>query len=192
MNMNFDILKKGGLAALVVFILFAFSGCSTNTPAESNTFQDDSKKVEELVTKMQSNVPLPDLSTSAERINIKRRAETFNDENKVSYIYLVSYGKVMAFYPVKGKISSLNSYLTPQEKLVFGNGKNCNEEDVGTSSPSCYAVAAPDIDGAYGENADGVFFYTTEGAYVEWKGEYLMSDQPLKLSTPVELVREVK
>jgi hypothetical protein len=55
----------------------------------------------------------------------------------------------------------------------------------------CYVVNAPDLDGTYGENVEGIFFFTTEGAYVEWKGEYMMSDQPLKLSTPPELVRQI-
>ena len=41
-------------------------------------------------------------------------------------------------------------------------------------------------------NTDGIFFFTTEGAYVEWKGDYMMSDQPLKLTTTPELVREIK
>ena len=39
---------------------------------------------------------------------------------------------------------------------------------------------------------NGIFFFTTEGAYVEWVGDYMMSDQPLKLTTQPELVREIK
>lgn len=136
-----------------------------------------------------SNVPVPKIQTSQERLNIKRRAELFNNENKISYIYLVSYGKVMSFFSIKGKVSSLRSYMVPQEQLVRGGNKPCPWS---ASTGSCYVVQAPDIDGSYGDNADGIFFFTTEGAYVEWKGEYLMSDQPLKLTTAVELVREIK
>lgn len=36
------------------------------------------------------------------------------------------------------------------------------------------------------------YIFTTEGAYVEWKGDYMMSDQPLKLTTQPELVRQIK
>ena len=61
------------------------------------------------------------------------------------------------------------------------------------SSTSCYQVVeSPDQDGSYGTNGDGVFFFTTEGAYVEWRGDYMVSDFPLKLSTPPALVRELK
>ena len=135
------------------------------------------------------SVPIPQLETSMERVNISKRAQLFNKEDKISYIYFVSYGKVMAFFTVKGKVSSLNSYMSPTEKLVREGGKNCEWTDpIG----SCYVVDAPDIDGAYGVNSNGIFFFTTEGAYVEWKGDYMMSDQPLKLTTQPELVREIK
>jgi len=46
-------------------------------------------------------------------------------------------------------------------------------------------------DGGKGTNGDGIFFFTTEGAYAEWHGDYMVSDFPLKLSTPPELVRNV-
>ena len=135
-------------------------------------------------------VPIPQLSTSLERVNVAKRAEIFNSENKISYIYLVNYGRVMAFFTVKGKVSSLRSYMVPTEKLVYGDGRNCDQGNVDT--PDCYTVNAADIDGTYGENVEGIFFFTTEGAYVEWKGDYMMSDQPLKLTTQPELVRQVK
>lgn len=160
-----------------------------NSPAKPvDSFKSDSQKVEETQKRVQQAVPIPELKTSAERQNIARRAKLFDDENKISYIYLVSYGKVMAFYTVKGKVSSLNSYLTPASKLVKYDGSNCNRG----ASTNCFVVSAPDIDGAYGENADGIFFFTDSGAYVEWQGDYMMSDQPLKLTQQPELIREIK
>lgn len=165
------------------------ASCTVSNPPQSS-YTSDSSKVEQTQQKLQAAVPIPDLKTSAERQNIARRAVTFDDENKVTYIYLVNFGKVMAFYTVKGKVSSLNSFLTPLDKLVFDDGKPCNSGSDATNP--CYLVAGPDIDGAYGENADGIFFYTTDGAYVEWRGDYMVSDQPLKLTTPPELTREVK
>lgn len=89
----------------------------------------------------------------------------------------------MAFYTAKGKVSSLNSFLTPEDEAYctgYGGNENCTSLD------------AADIDGTYGENVEGIFFFTTDGAYVEWKGDYMMSDQPLKLSTQPELVRTIK
>lgn len=137
-------------------------------------------------------VPVPQLETSSERANVARRATIFDNEDKISYIYLVNYGRVMAFFTVQGKVSSLRSYMTPVDKLVDGNGNDCrrNYEMSGMYEP-CYVVESADIDGTYGENVDGIFFFTTEGAYVEWRGDYMMSDQPLKLTTQPELVRQI-
>lgn len=172
---------------LVVLLLggLALGGCTLESP-QTNSYAQDAKVVEQTQQRVQDSVPIPQIKTSAERKNIAARAELFDVENKISYIYLVSYGKVMAFYPVQGKVSSLNSFLSPVDKLVSSDGSRC------TSGYACYVVSAPDIDGAYGENAEGIFFFTTDGAYVEWNGEYMVSDQPLKLTTQPELIREIK
>lgn len=184
-------MKKFYLGAAVVAIVLLGAGCLDEATSNTGSYAQTSNQVKDTQQKLQTAVPIPQLATSAERENIASRAKLFDDTNKVSYIYLISYGKVMAFYTVKGKVSSLNSYLTPLEQLVFGDGSPCTEGGY-VDSPDCYVVSSPDIDGAYGENAGGVFFFTTEGAYVEWSGEYMMSDFPLQLSTPPELVRQIK
>ncbi len=127
-------------------------------------------------TTLTANQPAPPLSYSQERAQQIRKAELFSDKNKIGYIYLISYGRVMAFYPIKGKVSSLQTYLTTQE-TTYGN-----------STAGWTTVPAPDIDGTYGENAESIFFFTPEGAYIEWKGEYMYSDTPLKLNTQPDIV----
>lgn len=154
-----------------------------------DTSGDESKSALDVQKDLIQSVPIPKLQNSLERENVKKRAELFNTPDKISYIYLVNYGKVMAFYTVKGKVSSLQSYMVPTDKLVREGGGVC---DWGSPVGSCYTVQAPDIDGTYGDNVEGIFFFTTEGAYVEWHGDYMMSDQPLRLSTQPELVREIK
>lgn len=173
------------LPVFLVGMVLVGAGCDV---VSNESYKQESEALQNSQNKMLVSVPIPVIQNSAERANIAARAKLFDVQNKTSYIYLVSYGKVMAFFPVKGKVSSLRSYLTPQEKLVYGGGQSCSSG----SSGSCYTVSAPDIDGSYGTNTDGVFFFTTEGAYVEWKGDYMMSDQPLKLTTQPELVREIK
>lgn len=173
------------LVPLLLGALF-LGGCELNS---NSSYSKDSAKVEETQKRVQQSVPIPQIKTSAERKNIAARATLFDNENKITYIYLINYGKVMAFFSVQGKVSSLNSYLTPMDKLVYSNGASC---DNSYHSELCYVVSSPDIDGAYGENADGIFFFTTEGAYIEWKGDYMVSDQPLKLIQQPELIREIK
>lgn len=166
-------------------------GAGCTVASSPTSYQTESKKTEAIQKNVIQAVPIPELTTSSERKNVARRAEIFNNEEKITYVYLVNYGKVMAFYTAKGKISSLRSYLAPTQKLVFGNGARCDEDNY-DSTPGCYQIEAPEIDGTYGENVDGIFFFTTEDAYVEWHGDYMMSDQPLKLSTQPELIREIK
>lgn len=189
-------MKKYLLAAILVIAAVVTTGCTIDatTPAEPKNAMQQSNDIQKKVT---DSVPVPKIDTSSERANVAKRATLFNVETKISYIYLVNYGKVMAFYTVKGKVSSLRSYMTPTEKLVNANGDNCTRKDEEggyseSDSHQCYTVEASDIDGTYGENVDGIFFFTTEGAYVEWKGDYMMSDQPLKLSQQPEMVMQVK
>lgn len=185
--------KKGNgfvgfiVAVFIIFIIGIIILSSKQSSEEKpvNEIQLQNQIQDDLV----QAVPVPDINTSVERVNIARRAEVFDAEDKITYIYLINYGRVMAFYTVDGKVSSLRSYMTPMEKLVKSDGTPCTKY---TSAGNCYIVEAPDIDGAYGDNADGVFFFTTEGAYVEWKGDYMMSDQPLKLTQQPVLVREIE
>lgn len=181
-------MKKYLIIASLLSTTLLFAGCDPSS--SSNSVQ--SKQLEENQQKLVNAVPVPQVDSSADRKNIARRAEVFANENKVSYVYLVSYGKVMSFHTIKGKVVSIRSYMTPQEQIVTSQGIPCNNLSVSGCSSSGYIVQAPDIDGTYGENADAVFFFTTDGAYVEWKGEYMVSDQPLKLTTQPELVREIK
>ena len=56
----------------------------------------------------------------------------------------------------------------------------------------CYIVDSPDIDGSYGSNGDAIFFFTTDDVYVEWRGDYMLADQALKLTQQPELIRQIK
>lgn len=42
-----------------------------------------------------------------------------------------------------------------------------------------------DVDGTYGENDNGIFFFTPDGKCIEWSGEYLYSDIPFIVDNPV-------
>lgn len=175
------------MVPLLLVATITIAGCSQAAPSSQKEAQG---KLEATQKRLQDAVPIPDITRSQTRKAVRERAMLFDSENKVTYIYLVSFGKVMAFYPVKGQVVSLKSYLTPVEKLVDNNGDSCGSWN---TSGTCYTMETADIDGTYGENADGIFFFTADSnAYVEWKGDYMVSDQPLKLSTTPELIREIK
>lgn len=181
-------MKKYLLAvpALAVLILLG-AGC--DVPDATSTQQTEQEQVQATHARQAVAVPLPQLDNSLERINIKKRLETFDEPNKVSYIYLVSYGKVMAFYTIKGKVTSGNKRLTSTQQLT--RSTRCGT--YGNGGFQCDLVTeAPELDGSYGSSAPYIFFWTTDGAYIQWSGEYMLADQPLKLTTQPELIREVK
>ena len=92
----------------------------------------------------------------------------------LGYIVLFTdSGAVAGRFVVDGKVSSLNSYLFPAyEQKYSGNGTVIEREVAG-------------IDGTYGENVSGIFFFTTDGDYVEWNGKFLYTDIPVEVDAPV-------
>lgn len=139
--------------------------------------------------------PLPELSRSVEREQIVRRAERLNTENINGCITLISYGRVIGQFNVDGKASSLNSYLTGTERAVRlpvqGSSTATNSEDRQLYNYMDALVESPDVDGAYGENVDGIFFFEAgSNAYVEWHGDYFYTDQCLTLNERPLLTRQ--
>ena len=147
--------------------------------------------------------PAPRLDWSLERDNLIKRTQRWNDPNKISYIYLLSdMGTVMAFFPIKGKVSSLGSYLTgsvapiddPRSYPPPSGVERCAVDNAHcyNTNLSSLLVESPDYDGSYGNNGDGVFFFLTDGTYMEWNGKYMLADQPVKLSTQPIMTLEAK
>lgn len=149
----------------------------------------------DIANKLQSNQPTPtDIDYSLERYNLIRRAYWVNGQREkanalpcavdkpLGYIVLITdSGAVVGSFVVDGKVSSLNSFLTPDSEyyeLVYG----------GTYSKENEWLA--DVDGSYGENDAGIFFFTPDGKYLEWTGTYLYSDIPFTVDDPVIKVGE--
>lgn len=163
-------------------LLMANQGCE---PSKNDTTRKEQFNQEENQKVLLNVQPPPRISVSAERKNLIERLRRLNNENMTGCVYLVSHGTVMAFYPVKGKVSSLNSYITGKDKIV--------DDPYGSVDAGGQVVEQPDYDGSYGKNAEGVFFFTADtNTYVEWVGEYLYSDTCLNLSVRPSLVRNVK
>lgn len=161
---------------------FLLAACQ---PAKPTSSEQERKSVEANQQRLITAIPAPVLDTSLERQNLAERLKRINQQNMSGYVYLLSYGRVVASYPIRGKVSSLNAYLMGGERP---------EDDPECIGGECAAIMVeqPDYDGAYGKNADGVFFFTADtNAYVEWAGDYLFSDQPLKLNQEPMMVRNV-
>lgn len=191
--------KKVVSAILVaVFVLMAamsvlaMSGCDFETSTSSQ--EKEVKNTYSASGKLIASQPTPtDIEYSLERYNLMRRAYWVNGmrekamtlvcpvEKPLGYVVLFAGNAVLGSFVVDGKITSLNSYLTPDSEyyeLVYG----------GTSTYANRWIA--DIDGSFGENDNGIFFFTPDGKYIEWNGTYLYSDIPFTVNTPVLTIAE--
>lgn len=133
------------------------------------------------------------MDDSLERQNLIRRYKYLNDQNNEHYVYLMSHGKVVTWFVAQGKVSSVNSKLTNDKQIV--RAQNCDFDTAGGgggSEGSCFkTVESPQMDGSYGENGDAIFFFTTDGRYIEWNGQYVVSEQPLNIQTPLSLTKQL-
>lgn len=176
------------IPALAVLI-FMGQGCDTSQAVE--TQKTEQQQVQETHERQVTAVPLPRLDNSLERINIKKRLETFDAPNKVSYIYLINYGRVMAFYTIKGKVTSGNKRLTSTQQQVSTHD-NCGVVGASGGYNCNFVMEAPELDGSYGTSAPYIFFWDTEGVYHQWSSDYLLVDQPQQLTSQPEIVRQIK
>lgn len=134
-------------------------------------------------TRLAKAQPPPQINVSLERKNLIERLVRLNKEDGIGYVYLLSKnGNIMAFYTIRGKVSSLNSLLTTPTQLVSRSTGHGTEY---------FPLPSPNFDGSYGIDPDGIFFFTTGNALVEWSGDYLYSDQPLSMKSAPVLVENL-
>lgn len=170
------------LSLILVFaiICITFNGCTIVSGSES-----DISRQEKIEKNLLSGQPTPtDIDFSLERYNLVKRAYLVNGqrekaaavickvEKPLGYIVLFAGNSVVGSFVVDGKVSSLNSYLTPDSEYYESNSNYYNEW-------------LADVDGSYGENDSGIFFFTPDGKYIEWTGAYLYSDIPFEVQSPV-------
>ena len=180
----------------VVLLMTTLTGCFDDivaTPTPTGAKADVQSTIEN-ANNLQENQPTPtDIDYSLERYNLIRRAYWVNGqrekassvvcavEKPLGYIVLFTEsGSVIGKFIVDGKVSSLNSYLTPDSEYYEYSGGDYR----------AYNKWLADVDGSYGENDNGIFFFTPDGKYVEWTGTYLYSDIPFEIDDPVVKVVE--
>ena len=165
--------------------------CGDSTPSGS---RQDTLNQQQAANELQSNQPTPtDIDYSLERYNLIRRTYWVNGqrekanmlpcevEKPLGYIVLFTdNGAVVGSFIVDGKVSSLNSFLTPDSEYYEYSGGEYSAKNKWLA----------DVDGSYGENDNGIFFFTPDGKYIEWTGTYLYSDIPMIVDDPVIKVGE--
>lgn len=170
------------LLILCFIVLVNLTSCD-----EDNGSQKDTKNQLDVAESMAEKQPTPtDIDYSLERYNLIRRAYWVNGQREkainlpcevdkpLGYIYLFSAtGQCLGQFTVDGKVSSLGTYLTPDYYSEHCNGDH-------------YQVEMPDVDGCYGtKDSFAIFFFTTDGKYIEWTADYLYTDIPFNIKDTV-------
>lgn len=182
--------KIVSILLLVAIILCMLAGCDSDYQEQTS----DVEKQQSITKDLQQSQPTPtDIDYSLERYNLIRRAYWVNGqrekalslpcpvEKPFGYVVLMLEGVgVVGNYVIDGKVSSLNSFLTPDSEYY--------EYSAGETSKKNNWLA--DVDGSYGENDNGIFFFTTDGKYIEWTGTYIYSDIPYIVDDPILKVQE--
>jgi len=181
--------KIGDLKSMkkLLSVLLILAVVLTMTACESDGNSADRQRLIEVGNQLAENQPAPtDLNYSLERYNLIRRAYWVNGQREkaislpcsitkpLGYIILITdNGAILGRFIVDGKVTSLNSYLIPLSEYYEGSGDSRGNEWM------------PDVDGTYGDNVSGIFFFTTDGKYIEWTGDFLYSDIPFEITDPV-------
>ena len=180
-------MKKIVMVVLIFTILIV-----SLTACEATGSGQDIVSTQEVADNLAISQPTPtDINFSLERYNLMRRAYWVNGQREKAnsiicevpkpfgYIILFAGNAPVSRFIVDGKVSSLNSFLTPSaydEYVTQGGVKT---------------IELSDVDGSYGENDNGILFFTVDGNYVEWTGEYLYSDIPIEIDNPIVSYKEV-
>jgi len=172
---------KKRIALVMVLVMVMFALCSCDYEVSGSVADVSQTKVN--ANGLAARQPTPsDVEYSLERYNLIRRTYWVNGmrerantlpceiEKPLGYIVLFSGNAVVGSFVVDGKVSSLNSFLTPDSEYY---------------SSSYTSNWLADVDGSYGENDSGIFFFTPDGKYIEWSGDYLYSDIPFMIDAPM-------
>ena len=166
----------------------ALATCLAGCKYEKTKEQVQIQAAQEAAGGIVENQPVPtDIEYSLERYNVIKRAYWVNGQREkamslpcavnrpLGYIVLFTdSGAVAGRFVVDGKVSSLNSYLFP-----------AYEQEKWRDYSLIYEREVAGIDGTYGENVSGIFFFDVNSNYIEWNGKYLYTDIPVDVDDPV-------
>ena len=172
-------MKKILIIIMCLVLVVGMVGCDYER--EVNSVEQAANANETAVANLIANDPLPKITKSLERENIKRRVEFINQPNRIGYLYLVSdNGQLIKEVQVLGKASSLNSYITPIEEISYGRVEGYGGE--------LYVAEAADLDGTWGTRPEGIFWFTPDGMYQEWNGMFFYSSERMTFTTQPLLI----
>lgn len=171
------------VATLVVFVV-TLAGCAGGSNSQKlagQNYKTEQAEQQKALARAQKQVPVEYPGDFDDRRNINERNVRLNDPNKITYIYELAWsGQVVLHDTAKGPITPCSTQILPDQGPVRYRGDDL-------------VVPQPEPNGTFaGSEADCIFYFTPQGAYREWVGGYFMSDQPLSITNPVQLVVNAK
>lgn len=164
-----------GIIALLAFVMMGASECDPDAG-------DKAHKKEEAAqgnnySSLQEKQPASSMSYSPTREGLNKWMKTWEEPNKISYVYLIaSNGQKVGYYVFDGLPVSYCASLTPPDEISrYG-------------AEGSAVTQAPSMDGVYysGSQCSQYFGYdATTGTYIEFSIgsglNFLVTDQPLPL-----------
>jgi hypothetical protein len=154
--MNTSLLR----ASLAAVALFALAACGGGQNTVKN---QQAAKAAEAANSIA-------FTENAEIDNIKRRLELTSKPGLLGYIVLLNEsGQPVYYTTIKGKVTSGGKRLTEPDRYS-------------SQGANGFMRHAASDEGTYGSSGEYIFFWTTNGQYVQWNGKYFYSDKPIRLS----------
>lgn len=171
-------MRRAGILLAGLVCAVSVAAChGRSTPA---IVAKDVKQINADIQRLQALEPLPVLKDSADlRIqNYYYTAEA--DPNKIWYLVIYALnGSPLGQYTIRGPVENVSDQVTnPQQQICNGGGngdRNC--DTVGLAEPN----------GIYPGVSNDHIAILTDGAILRFEGSFETSDQPFKLTTPVQL-----
>ncbi len=151
-------MNKSLLIASLLAVALASAGCDHTVSAKSQ----QTAKAAEAANSI-------NFAENAEIDNIKKRLELTSNPGAVGFVLLMNEaGQPIMYTAVKGKITSGSKRLTEPDRVDgHASGENIR--------------ASASDEGTYGSSNPYIFFWTTNGQYIQWSGNYLYSDKPIRV-----------
>lgn len=160
----------------IVMLALATMGASECEPSSDDKAQQAERKSQGTnYTDLQKKQPATSMDYSPTREGLNKWMETWGEENKISYVYLIaSNGQKVGYYVFEGLPVSYCASLTPPDEIEENGG---DRDQV---------MKAPSMDGVYysGSQCNQYFgFDATTGSYIEFSIgsgiNFFVTEEPL-------------
>lgn len=173
-------MKTLAAVAMGAALIMGVTACTEEKPS-SESRNSESEVKNKSYDQMVKNQPAESMGWSPTRDTINFWAKTWEEKNKLSYVYLQSgTGEVIGYYVLQGLPVSYCAMLTPPETI--------RDKGHSGSGFTSMPLQAPSIDGVYYANGGSLCstYYgqdATTGAYLEYTVgmgiNVLLFDQPM-------------